>query len=72
MDDLEYLWDGLLSRRAELIRAAWAALSRREQRAVHEHLVRMTTEEGWTAPQQKSARIALDILTTQPPKERGE
>ncbi|MEP0764792.1 MAG: hypothetical protein HRF48_18850 [Chloroflexota bacterium] len=62
MDDLEFLWDGLLSRRKELILAAWAALSRREQRAVHAHLVRMTTEEGWTAPQQKSAQIALDVL----------
>ncbi|MCZ7539086.1 MAG: hypothetical protein M5U29_04045 [Anaerolineae bacterium] len=72
MDDLEYLWNGLLSHRAELIRAAWAALSRRERRAVHEHLVRMATEEGWTAPQQESARIALDVLAAQSPPEPGE
>ena len=46
MDDLESLWDGLLSRHDESIRAAWAVLSRREQRAVHAHLVRMATEKG--------------------------
>lgn len=62
MDDLESLWDGLLSRHDESIRAAWAVLSRREQRAVHAHLVRMATEPGWTAPQQKSAQIALQVL----------
>ncbi|MCL4239164.1 MAG: hypothetical protein KJ047_13045 [Anaerolineae bacterium] len=72
MDDLESLWSGLLSQRAELIRAAWAALSHHERRAVHEHLMRMTTEDGWTAPQQKSARIALDVLDAQPPHEPGQ
>ncbi len=72
MDDLEFLWDGLLSRRDEMIRAAWAALSRREQRAVYAHLLRMTTEEGWAAPQQKSAQIALEVLATQRADEPDE
>ena len=65
MDDLELLWDSLLSRRTTLIRAAWATLSPDEQQAVYAHLRRMTTEEGWTEPQRDSAQVALGVLGRQ-------
>ena len=65
MEDLELLWNGLLSRRPELILAAWQTLSRKEQHAVYAHLIRMTTEEGWTEPQRISAEAALVVLDAQ-------
>ena len=67
MDDLALLWDGLLSRQATLIRTAWATLSPGEKRAVYAHLLRMTTEEGWTEPQRASAQMALVVLGKQRP-----
>lgn len=64
MDDLELFWNNLLSRQDELVLLAWETLERDEQRAIYAHLVRMTTEEGWTAPQRLSAEIALQVLRT--------
>ncbi len=62
MDDLELLWNGLLSRKREQILAAWQTLTTEEQRAVVAHLQRMVTEVGWTEPQRISAQAALDVL----------
>lgn len=61
-DDLELFWNNLLSRQEELVLLAWESLERDEQRAIYAHLVRMATEDGWTAPQRRSAEVALQVL----------
>lgn len=63
MDDLEALWEGLLSRQPERIRDAYQSLAREEQLAVFIHLQRMTTETGWHPEQVRSAQKALQVLT---------
>ncbi len=61
-DEIEAIWDGLLSRQPETIRATYARLTDQEQAAALAHLRRMATEPGWHAEQVKSARAALDAL----------
>jgi len=61
-DELEILWDRLLSRRATEVRAAYAALEPAEQQAVLSHLQRMATEPGWHPEQRLSAQSALEAL----------
>lgn len=61
-DDLETLWDGLLSRQPERIRDVYQGLTREEQLAVYAHLQRMATEAGWHPEQVISARKALEAL----------
>jgi hypothetical protein len=61
-DDLETLWDRLLSREPEQIRSAFAALALDEQRAVAAHLQRMAAEPGWHPEQRLSAQAALDAI----------
>lgn len=60
--DLEDLWDGLLSRVPERVRAAFSQLEERERKAVSAHLRRMASEPGWHLEQRESARSALEIL----------
>ena len=60
--ELEALWDGLFSRDAGQIRAAFARLQADERPAILTHLRRMAEEEGWHAEQRKSAQAALDVL----------
>ena len=62
MDPLEHLWDQLLSRKPEQIRAAYARLSPDEQASVLRHLERMASEPGWHPEQVLSARTALRAL----------
>ena len=62
MSDLEQLWKGLLGRNPDMIRAMWQDLTPEEQATVHAHLKRMVSEEGWSEPQRRSAKIALDAL----------
>lgn len=61
-DDLEALWDALLSREADLIRQAFNALRAEEKKAILAHLKRMTSEPGWHPEQVASARAALEAL----------
>ena len=61
-DDLEALWDALLSREADLIRQAFNALRAEEKQAILAHLKRMTSEPGWHPEQVASARAALEAL----------
>ncbi len=61
-NDLEALWDALLSREPERIRLAYRDLETGEQKAVLTHLERMTTEPGWHPEQRLSAQAALDAL----------
>ncbi len=62
MTDPETIWVGILSRRPDTTRETWHTLNAEEQAAVHAHLQRMATEEGWTEPQRISARAALEAL----------
>ncbi len=61
-DSLETLWDGLLSRQPEQIRAAYAGLDEIEKIAVLAHLERMASESGWHPEQHLSAQAALEAL----------
>ena len=62
LDEIERLWDNLLSRQPERVRAAYESLSAEEQSGVLAHLQRMAEEEGWHAEQRLSARAALEAL----------
>jgi len=61
-DDLDTLWDQLLSRDMACIQVVFSALTPAEQAAVLSHLQRMATESGWHTEQSRSAQIALQAL----------
>lgn len=61
-DDLDTLWNQLLSRDMARIRLAFSALTPADQAAVVSHLQRMAAESGWHAEQSRSAEIALQAL----------
>ena len=61
-DSPENIWDGLLSRTPELVRATFSALSVEERTAVTAHLQRMASEAGWLPEQRLSAQSALQAL----------
>jgi hypothetical protein len=60
--DLENLWDSLLSREPEQVRAAFARLEPGERQSVVAHLRRMAGESGWHPEQRRSAEAALEAL----------
>jgi hypothetical protein len=62
--DLEDLWDALLSRDAQHIRAAYNSLAVEDQKAVLDHLINMVNEPGWHTEQRISARTALEALAS--------
>ena len=68
-DQLEGLWEDLLSRQPELIRAAFDSLDKPSQKAVFTHLQRMVSEVGWQPEQQVSAKAAIQALETQSAQE---
>lgn len=61
-DPLERLWNSLLSRQPELVRAAFLPLQAEEKQAVLIHLRKMVSEPGWHPEQQLSAGAALKAL----------
>jgi hypothetical protein len=61
-DELEALWDALLSRQTDLILKAYNSLDIEDKEAVMNHLRRMSTEMGWHPEQAASAKSALDVL----------
>jgi hypothetical protein len=61
-DELEDLWDSLLSRQVELVLKAFNSLDDESKKAVILHLQRMSTEIGWHPEQAASAKMALDTL----------
>jgi len=61
-DSVEILWDGLLSRQPDQVRAAYASLDELEKIAVLAHLERMASESGWHPEQRLSAQVALEVL----------
>jgi hypothetical protein len=64
MGQVQEFWEQLLSRDDEKIVDAWNSLAGDEQDAVWQHLLRMTSEEGWAEPQRVSAAKALSALRT--------
>ncbi len=62
---LESLWDDLLSRQPERVRAGYASLAASEQKTIYDHLQRMAGEPGWQPEQRLSAQIALSALENQ-------
>lgn len=60
--DFDSLWDALLSREPERVRAAYLALDEASRGEVLKHLRRMVGEAGWHPLQRKSARAALKAL----------
>ena len=64
-DQIERLWDDLLSRQPQLIRAAFASLNASDQKAVLAHLHHMVKDTGWQPEQKISAEFAIQTLETQ-------
>jgi len=62
LNSLENLWDGLLSRQPELVRATFSTLDTEARAAVLAHLQRMVSEAGWHPEQCLSAQAALHAL----------
>lgn len=65
IDHPQALWDELLSRQPERVRAAYASLETSERQAVIAHLKRMVHEPGWQSEQRISARAALTALQSE-------
>jgi hypothetical protein len=63
-DQLEQLWDNLLSRQPDRIQLAYTSLDTHNQKAVLAHLHRMVTEPGWQAEQRQSAEAAIKVIST--------
>jgi hypothetical protein len=68
-NQLEVLWEDLLSRQPDRVRAAFAKLDAPEQQVVLTHLQRMVSERGWQPEQRISAQAALKALKKQSDKE---
>ncbi len=66
MNELEDVWEALLSGDAARIRRAWDDLTDEEALSVLAHLGRMRDEDGWDASQREAATIALQVLRDQP------
>ena len=64
-EQLDQLWDYLLSRQPGLIRAAFTSLDTLDQKAVLTHLQRMASGNGWQPQQKLSAEAAIKALATQ-------
>ncbi len=62
-NDLELLWEQLLSRDANKVRAAFIKLDSASQQVVKDHLKRMASESDWHPEQRVSAEAALQALT---------
>jgi hypothetical protein len=61
---LDQLWDNLLSRQPDLIRASFASLDIPDQKAIIAHLHRMVNETGWQPEQRTSAIVAIQAIVT--------
>jgi len=66
---LEQLWDELLSRKPERVRAAYNSLDLPGQKAVLTHLQHVATEVGWQPEQRQSALAAIQALEGQSKQE---
>jgi hypothetical protein len=62
MDPLEILWDALLSRQPDQVRAGFNTLDDDSRSEVLAHLQEMAGGDGWHPEQAASALAALDAL----------
>jgi hypothetical protein len=62
MNSVEIIWEQLLSRDVQQVRAAYLALELETRCQVMAHLRLMTSQEGWHPEQVISAQAALDAL----------
>ena len=65
MDWLEEFWGDLLSEEPLRIVAAWSTLNNEEKLIIHEHLVKMSSDEGWADVQRDAAIIALQAIDSE-------
>ncbi len=63
-DELEKLWEALLSRDSATIRSTFNQLPDNEQKNILLHLRRMANEPGWHPEQRISAQAALEALAS--------
>jgi len=61
-NNIENLWNRILSRDEMLIREAFCELDEAEREAVITHLKRMANEEGWHQEQRESALAAIKTI----------
>jgi len=61
-EQLELLWNALLSRQPELIRKAFESLDLTSRKNIIAHLQNMVNEPGWQPEQRISAKDALQAL----------
>ncbi len=69
-DQLEILWNQLLSRQTQTIKAAYNSLNPSDRKEVLAHLQRMASEPGWQPEQRQSAEKALRVLITREDQEQ--
>jgi hypothetical protein len=69
-EQLEALWNNLLSRQPELIREAFNSLDSSTQEIVLAHLKNMAGDPGWQTEQIISAKVALHALEGQIDQEK--
>jgi len=62
MNNTDDIWEKLLSRDTESIRALFKKLSSEEKLAVQAHLKKMAHETGWHPEQKESALKALLVI----------
>lgn len=65
MDDLEQMWEALLSGDPARVRRMWGELTDDECLAVLAHLKRMRDESGWDPAQRDAAALAVEIIHEQ-------
>ena len=63
-NELEALWEALLSRHEKMILQAFNTLDHHEQQTILDHLKLMVSEPDWQPEQVTSARVALETLTS--------
>lgn len=62
MNNIENLWDHMLSKDKKKIITSYLRLNPEEKTAVVEHLNKMANEKGWHTEQKKSAKTALLVI----------
>ncbi|MBM4422875.1 MAG: hypothetical protein FJ030_05715 [Chloroflexi bacterium] len=62
MDNLEDIWQALLSEDRGLIRRVWGDLTDEEAKAVITHLRKIVEDETYSEEQRRAAQAALDAI----------
>ena len=62
MDNLEDIWQALLSEDRALIRRVWGDLTDEEAKAVTAHLRKIVDDETYSEAQRRAAQAALDAI----------